>query len=454
MYVVPYYLLLVLFTILTDYTISILMSKNAEKKKFFLAISLLINLGILISFKYLNFTINNINYISQIIGWNYSLNTLNIILPIGLSFYIFKSMSYLMDVFRGRISREPNLIKYATYVLYFPEILSGPIDRSRNLLPQLNEQHKFNVDNIKYGLRLFVWGLFKKVVIADRIAISINHVFGDLYSYSGTPLIITIIFYSFQIYCDFSGYSDMAIGTGRMMGIRLQNNFNMPYLSHSIPEFWRRWHITLSTWFRDYLFLPLSYSAFRKIQGKKIFGLKEDVAAYSYATIITMLLAGLWHGANWTFICWGFYLGTLLILSHSTKKLRSKFKKAIHLKYNSNLLKLFQICLTFGLITLSWILFRSENLNDAYYIITHIVKNITFQAKGNELGISMFHTLLSFILISGLIYIETLLDDDKTPVDLISRFTFPVRWFFYYLIILLIFCFGEFGAKSFVYFQF
>lgn len=454
MYLIPYFILLVFVTALNDYMAGIMIKKYIVKKKFFLIESLVFNLGILFFFKYFNFFTQNINQIEKIIGWNYSMPVLNLLIPIGLSFYIFKSLSYVIDVFRGTCEEERNFGNYLLYVLLFPEICAGPIDRPSNLLPQINKSHPFDYGNVTFGLKLIAIGLFKKVVIADRLSISVNYVYNHLHNYSGLPLIITGIFFAFQIYCDFSGYSDIAIGSGHVLGLNLVKNFERPYLSRSISEFWRRWHISLSFWFRDYVFLPIAYKGIR-FYGKNIFkNFNIELLSYITATSVTMFLIGLWHGANWTFIIWGLLIAFYLIFSRLTIRIRAKIVKSFSLNKFARIYHFIQILITFSLICFVWIFFRSPNINDALYFISHIFSVFNLKFGGYNLGIGQFQVILSFIFIIMLILTEVIPGKDKLFIDYISAKPFLKRWAFYYAVVLLIIFFGEFGENSFIYFKF
>lgn len=454
MFLVPYLILLVFITIINDYTAGLLMEKYNSKKIVFLIESIILNLCILFFFKYFNFFAQNLNTFSKLIGWNYSLPLLKIMLPIGLSFYIFKSISYVIEVYRGNKNPEKNIGIYTLYIIFFPEILAGPIDRPKNLIDQFHQEHSFDYDNVTYGLKLIAWGVFKKVVIADRLAISVNFIFSHLHEYHGLPLMISIFFFAFQIYCDFSGYSDIAIGVGRVMGFKLMKNFDKPYFAHSIAEFWKRWHISLSTWFRDYFFLPIAYKSIRIFNKPSYAGMRKDTISYSIATIFTLFAIGLWHGANWTFIIWGLLIGIYLIISVLTKKLRNRFIFKKYLKRYKVFYKVFQIFITFILICISWIFFRSDNIQDAFYIITHIFTGFKLQLGGYNLGLGQFQVILSFLFIIILIIVEYFTLDDENVFQFTAGKALWVRWAAYYFVICTIICFGKFGESSFLYFKF
>ncbi len=298
------YIVLIIASTLIDYFVAKKMAdlKEKVKRKKWLLISLLSNLGILFGFKYFNFVNANVQALFDNFNIFYGVPAFDVLLPVGISFYTFQTLSYTIDVYNGKTPVQNHLGIFAVYVSFFPQLVAGPIERSRHLLPQFYVEHKFSYDRIKYGLQQMLWGFFKKVVIADRLAIVVDGVYNNLDDYSGISLLIATIFFAFQIYCDFSGYSDIAIGSARVMGFELIDNFKRPYFSKSISEFWRRWHISLSTWFRDYLYIPLG--------GNRVVKWR-----WYYNLFITFLVSGFWHGANWTFLVWGGLHGAYLIIA-------------------------------------------------------------------------------------------------------------------------------------------
>ncbi len=290
---VPAYLLILGATIIIDYVAGIYIEKNLGKRRLlFLIISVAANVGTLAFFKYFNFFNDNVSYLAHFIGWNYPIQSLKILLPIGLSFHTFQAMSYTIEVYRGHQKAEKHLGIYALYVMFYPQLVAGPIERPQNLIHQFYEQHKFEYQRVADGLKLMAWGMFKKVVIADRLSILVNQVYGNPTEFTGFPLILATVLFAFQIYCDFSGYSDIAIGAAQVMGFKLMDNFNRPYFSKSIGEFWKRWHISLSTWFKDYVYIPLG-------------GNKVGKWHWQFNIFLVFLISGLWHGANWTYVIWG-----------------------------------------------------------------------------------------------------------------------------------------------------
>jgi len=290
---VPVYILILAFTIVVDYFAGIFIEKNTGKKrKLFLIASLIANIGVLAIFKYYNFINQNLSLLLNGLHLHNSLPYLTILLPIGLSFHTFQAMSYTIEVYRGNEKAERNFGIYSLYVMFYPQLVAGPIERPQNLLHQFRTEHKFDYQRVADGLKLMAWGLFKKVVIADKLAIIVNNVYDDPCHYHGLSFVIASIFFAFQIFCDFSGYTDIAIGAAQVMGFKLMKNFNKPYHSKSISEFWSRWHISLSTWFNDYLYIPLG-------------GSRVKVPRWYFNLFIVFVISGLWHGANWAYIAWG-----------------------------------------------------------------------------------------------------------------------------------------------------
>ena len=312
-------LFLIIFISAFNYAYGIIISKYKKEssRKSLLILALIVNLGILGFFKYYNFFIANLSEIFSIFGHPLNINTLNILLPIGISFYIFQNISYIVDVYREEIFPEKNILTYFNFVAFFPKLVTGPIEKPGNILPQFNKKREFNYNLSVDGLRQILWGIFKKIVIADNCAFFVNEIFGNSSYYSGSDLLLGTFLFSFQIYADFSGYSDIAIGSAKLFGINLMRNFRYPYFSESVAEFWRRWHISFSNWLRDYLFIPLQF----KYRDLRVWG---NVLGLT----ITFLLCGLWHGANWTYIFWGFlhgfYMSFALITQDFKKKISTK----------------------------------------------------------------------------------------------------------------------------------
>ena len=357
---IPVYILILFLLICIDYVMGILIERSyGLQRKFYLIVSIFSTCLILFIFKYFNFFNANLTNLAQFLHWNYSVKSLSLILPIGLSFHTFQSLGYVIEVYQGKWKAERNFGVYAVYVMFFPQLVSGPIERARNLLPQFYEKHDFDYQRIADGLKLILWGLFQKVVIADRLALLVNQVYGNLPQYQGLPLLIATVFFAFQIYCDFSGYSDIAIGSAQIFGFRLMRNFNQPYFATSIADFWKRWHISLSTWFRDYVYIPLG-------------GNKTSKIRWTFNIIITFLISGLWHGANWTYLIWGALHGTYYLFSSWTKGFRENIVQVLRLNRWIFFHRLLKTLITFSLVCFAWIFFRAKSIQEAGYVIRHL----------------------------------------------------------------------------------
>lgn len=354
---VPKYILILLSAITVDYFAGIYLEKlKSEKRRLLLIASILTNIGLLFVFKYFNFFNINIAKLASFAHWNYPVKGLSIILPIGLSFHTFQSLSYVIEIYREKQKAEKNFIIYALYVMFYPQLVAGPIERPQNVLNQFHEKHEFNFDGFIYGLKIMLLGYFKKIVVADRLAIYVDKVYSSPENYNSITLCVATLFFAFQIYCDFSGYSDIAIGAARTLGFKLMDNFKQPYFSKTVSEFWRRWHISLSTWFKDYLYIPLG--------GNRVSKWRKD-----FNLFITFAVSGLWHGANWTYIIWGSLNGIYLIIENYIKSSESRFKKKIDGIWLNNLYLFSRSIITFVLICFSWIFFRASSFSSAIYII-------------------------------------------------------------------------------------
>lgn len=434
------FLFLLIFSTLLDYFTGIKMSesKNQGIKKFWFWLSISVNLGFLGVFKYYNFFIQSFADAVSNFGFHVNPWTLNIILPIGISFYTFHGLSYVIDIYKDRIKAEKNIIDYSLFVSFFPLLVAGPIERATHLLPQIQKKRTFDYANAVDGLRQILWGLFKKVVIADQCAQYANTIFNNSAEYSGSTLVLGAIFFSFQIYGDFSGYSDIAIGAARLFGIDLLRNFAFPYFSRDIAEFWRRWHISLSTWFRDYLYIPLG-------------GSKGGTWMKVRNTFIIFLVSGFWHGANWTFIVWGF-LNTLYIMpSIIFNTNRNNLDIVAQGKYFPTVKEIFQMGLTFSLSVFAWIFFRANNLEHAINYVSEIFSSSLFtfpKYDGDDSKKPLFILLFVFIII------EWLGRENQFAIAKINcRIPRLLRWGFYYVIILILFYFSG-TEQQFIYFQF
>jgi D-alanyl-lipoteichoic acid acyltransferase DltB (MBOAT superfamily) len=436
------FLILIVFSSSIDYMVGLKLqtSEKESTRKQLLFLSLFINLGFLGFFKYFNFFSESFVQAFTLLGQPFEASRLNIILPVGISFYTFQTLSYSIDVYKRKITPTKDVIAFFSFVSFFPQLVAGPIERASNLLPQFYKKRKFDYLNAVDGLKQILWGLFKKVVIADNCAIIVNDIFVNYASYSGSTLILGAIFFAFQIYGDFSGYSDIAIGTARLFGFNLMQNFAFPYFSRDIAEFWRRWHISLSTWFRDYLYIPLGGS--RGSTNKKIRNI-----------FIIFIVSGFWHGANWTFIIWGalnaLYFIPLLLLNRN----RNNLNVAAEGKFLPTIKETINILLTFGLTVLAWIFFRAESVTHALSFIKHLFTNLYIEIP-NISGIGTREILMICILIIILITIEWMGREGQYAIEKYSsKWNRGVRWVFYYFILLTILIYST-NQQEFIYFQF
>lgn len=447
---IPVYILILGFTIVVDYFAGIYLEKfRGKQKKYFLIASLIANIGVLAVFKYYNFLNDNLTWFLNGFSIKNPVPFLSIALPIGLSFHTFQAMAYTIEIYRGNQKAERNFGIYALYVMFYPQLVAGPIERPQNLIHQFYEKHDFDYYRITEGLRLMLWGFFKKVVIADRLAIYVNAVYNNVDQHEGFSLILATIFFSFQIYCDFSGYSDIARGAAKVMGFRLMVNFRQPYFSKSIHEFWKKWHISLSSWFKDYLYISLG-------------GSRVSVPRHYINLLIVFLISGLWHGANWTFVIWGGLHGFYLIFTMLTKKIRLKLAGKIGLMKLNRLNNLILNFIVFISVTFSWIFFRAANFSDAWHVITHCfsgIKDIT-SISGflynvfDAVGYTNYSELLvtSFLLVLFLL-MEYLLNNTSFKTRLFKSPSY-LSWPVYIILFFAILTFGIFNQTDFIYFQF
>lgn len=420
--------------------LALILQDSSNKRRTLILISILVNVGVLGFFKYYNFFVDSFNSAFTILGTGINLTSLNIILPLGISFYIFKILGYSIDVYNRKLKPEKDFIAFSAFVSFFPQLLAGPIERATNLLPQFNKRRIFEYDKAADGLRQILWGLFKKLVIADNAAIQVNFIFNNYESLNGSTLLLGVFYFAFQIYGDFSGYSDIAIGTGRLFGFNQMKNFAFPYFSRNIKEFWQNWHISLSTWFRDYIFLPLAYSLTRKLSLKKYFGIRSDKIIYAIGITITFLLCGLWHGANWTFVMWGLFYAVYLVFALFTKDLRKRIRKILFVER----IPFLSVLTTFALTTFAWIFFRADNVTQAFNYIKQIFSISLFSIPGQR-------GTLPLILI--LIVVEWMQRKKQHGLEIESIKYTTLRWAIYYIVIIVIFNFGG-SQQQFIYFQF
>ncbi|MBZ5855772.1 MBOAT family O-acyltransferase [Flavihumibacter profundi] len=432
---VPVYILILGFTIVIDYYAGIIIEQSTGKKrKSWLIVSLFANIGVLAVFKYYNFLNDNLSFLLSRAGRENPIPYLKILLPIGLSFHTFQAMSYTIEVYRGNQKAERNFGIYALYVMFYPQLVAGPIERPQNLLFQFYKKHSFDIDRIFNGLKLMLWGFFKKLVVADRLATYVNAAYNYPENHSGLTLIVATIFFAFQIYCDFSGYSDIAIGAARVMGFDLMKNFNRPYFSSTVSEFWKRWHISLSTWFKDYLYISLG-------------GNRVSVPRIYINLFIVFLVSGLWHGANWTYVIWGGLNGLYLVAAIMRDKLLAKYKLEIP-GAQTWAGKSFSILFTFLLICFSWIFFRAANVDVAFQIIRKMAK---LEGPLYTTYPTMFFCLLSMVM---LLVVEVKQEYFNGAFSFMNNRSPVVRYSTYLFLLLMILLMGVFDGGQFIYFQF
>lgn len=435
------YLLLILLTSAITFFTAFGIGKeevSTKKRKGLLILSFVSNLLVLFTFKYFNFFSTSLERMASALGMVYLAPHLNVLLPVGISFYTFQALSYTMDVYRRDIKPEHHFGRYALFVSFFPQLVAGPIERTPHLLPQFSEQHFFDERRLVSGFRLMLWGFFKKIVVADRLAILVNAVYNDVESHTGAGFFIATLFFAFQIYCDFSAYSDIAIGVARMFGFDLMTNFRRPYFSQSITEFWRRWHISLSTWFRDYLYIPLGGSRCKR-------------GRFYTNLLIVFLVSGLWHGAAWTFVIWGGMHGICMIIEHMfglSAKMASR-----------PLIRFFRMGITFGVVFLTWIFFRANTWEDSCYIIRSLL-NIhewgigTYILRTRELlALSRYELVIAFLGIVVLLVVDWLKEKNISIASMLPKYQL-LRWAVYATSIISLLFFAEFGSQQFIYFQF
>ncbi|WP_369862842.1 MBOAT family protein [Aquimarina sp. Aq107] len=407
-----------------------LQTTTRVRKKILLGISLFFNLGVLFVFKYFNFFIETFTEAFLLFGKPISYSSLQLVLPVGISFYTFQTLSYTIDVYRERIRATNDFISFFAFVSFFPQLVAGPIERASNLLPQFNKSRVFNYSKSIDGLRLILGGLFKKMVIADNCAVIVNRLFEDYTAYSGSTLLCGAIFFGFQIYGDFSGYSDIAIGSARLLGFDLKQNFNFPYLSKNLIEFWRRWHISLSTWFRDYVYIALGGNRVSKF--RLVFNI-----------LVVFLLSGLWHGANLTFIFWGLIHGIILIF---TVFINNETKFGVFLQnQNSIVVDFLRMSITFFIVTIAWVFFRADSITEAFGYLDRIFSSTLFSIpQGNKLFL---------ILLIGYLGIEWFQKKREHLLDIQYISSKSIRYLIYYVTVFVVFYYAG-DLQTFIYFQF
>lgn len=453
------YALLILFSTVITYISGLLIEKVKHQpwdeakivkyKKEIVSLSFVLNLVILFYFKYINFALNAVSRALSYFSVQISVPVFDIILPVGISFYTFQALSYTMDVYRNDIYAEKNFFRYALFVSFFPQLVAGPIERSKNLLKQLAIPKKFNFESAREGFILMLWGYFLKIVLADRIAIFVDTVYADYVTYSGWYLILATVLFAIQIYCDFSGYSTIAMGTAKILEINLMENFDAPYLSLSVAEFWRKWHISLTSWFKDYLYIPLG-------------GGKKGKTRKYINKMIVFLVSGLWHGAKFSFVAWGGLNGLYQIIGEISQPIRDRLIKILHLNRESLGHKMLRVLITFILVDFSWIFFRSNRFMEAFLVIKSmiIVKNpwILFDGSIYNCGLDSKNFWLMIICILVLIFADYCKYKNIIIREIILKQDYWFRWIFIALAIGGILLFGMWGPSfdqaNFIYFQF
>ena len=422
------YVVLILFTTVISYVAAIGLEKTENKKKRTLLLTavLLASMGVLFFFKYFDLFQNMLGKVTGVFGIQLHPITLQLMLPVGISFYTFQTLSYVIDVYKGEERAERNFITYAAFISFFPQLVAGPIERTGNLLPQIKEKKEFSYEQSVYGLKLMAWGFFKKLVVADNLAIYSDKIFGDVSGHQGFSLVLATLFFTIQIYCDFSGYSEIAIGTAKLFGVNLMTNFDSPYFASSLQEFWRRWHISLSSWFRDYVYIPLG-------------GNRKGKVRKNLNLLITFAASGLWHGANYTYIMWGLMHGAGQVVENFFQK-----KK--------------RWLLTFLYVAAAWVFFRAQSLTEVFYIFGHMFTGVgnpvTYVTNGfMELGIKMVDGI-AIVAAVGLLGVYDYLSLTKNPISMLSGLPKWARTMIYYGFLLFVLLFASFNSKEFVYFQF
>lgn len=432
------YVFLIFFTTFVSYIAGLLIEKYPIYKKTVLSFTLVACLGVLFVFKYFNFFFEIINSILKVFALPVSDFTLKLLLPVGISFYTFQTLSYVIDVYRGNLKAEKHFGYYATFVSFFPQLVAGPIERPGNLLPQLKKERFFDYNRATNGMKLMAWGFFKKMVVADNLAVMVDRVYNGLTYYEGFAFVLAAFFFSIEIYCDFSGYSDIAKGSAGLLNIELMDNFKSPYFSTTIKEFWSKWHISLSSWFRDYVYIPLGGNRVSKIR--------------HYLNIfITFMISGLWHGANITFVLWGAINGLLQIIEdifHIRKETKIySFKWFI------------RVSLTFIVMMFVWVFFRAQNVDDAIYVLTHMFSGISHPYSYIVSGLYSFDMTMGELFFYLGIYLIPLFAVDLISVkydliEIINRRPAVIRYTIYYILVMMVLMFHYVGEVNFIYFQF
>jgi alginate O-acetyltransferase complex protein AlgI len=449
----PWYVIVLLLLIGIDYVAGRAMANRSEprERRRFLFLSLAANLGLLFVFKYYAFFMAFATALLHRLSVDWQPPLLAVVLPVGISFHTFQAMGYTSDVYRGRIQAERRLDRFALFVTYFPQLVAGPIERAASLLPQLTAEVRFDAARVADGLRTMAWGLFKKVVVADRMARAVDVVYSAPAAHDGPALAIATLCFAIQIYGDFSGYSDMAIGAAKVLGVDLVQNFRTPYLARSVEDFWHRWHISLSSWFRDYLYVPMG-------------GNRTSLPRWCFNVLVVFLLSGLWHGANWTFVAWGAFHGLWLIASRLSARHRTAVVRALALDRLPRVHAALQTLTTFALVTVGWVFFRASSLGNALLILRRLGSGwagvgavagslARLDAVGGVLGLAPVEVALALFFGALLLFAEWR-GGELPPMQLVARQPAYVRWPTYYALVTLILLFGVFDDAPFLYFQF
>jgi alginate O-acetyltransferase complex protein AlgI len=447
---VPSYILILAFTIVVDFAAGLwIESAQGRRRRLFLAASIAANVSALSVFKYFNFLAGNANALANVLHLPYAVPTLDILLPIGLSFHTFQAMSYTIEVYRGHQKAERSFLTFALYVMFYPQLVAGPIERPQNLLPQFRQCHRFDYVEAVYGLQRMAVGMFKKVVIADNLAILVDRIYQNPSQYHGLPLVVATLFFAFQIYYDFSGYTDIALGAAQVMGFRLMENFRAPYFSHSIGEFWRRWHISLSTWFKDYVYIPLG-------------GNRVSTPRHYLNLLAVFMLSGLWHGANWTYVVWGLLHGAFLIVGDATRSVRGRLSSAVGLERVPRLSGALSLASTFVLVTIAWVFFRAASLADALYVLSNLSQGLLADAtsllRGETVqGLTMKALAFNGCLLLAAVGVEWLITraGELHEVTWMTRQPVWLRYGCYFMLIYGPLVLGSAAVnQQFIYFQF
>lgn len=451
------YALLIVLSTLTTYAGGLLIhraedisdgKRRERRKKLWVFLSFAANLAILFFFKYFNFFLDNLTLALSLGGIAFKRPAFDVVLPVGISFYTFQALSYTMDVYRGEVAPERNPFRYALFVSFFPQLVAGPIERSKNLLGQLYECRGFDPDRVRDGLLIMLWGMFEKIVVADRLAILVDYVYKNYAELPGAAVALATVFFAFQIYGDFAGYSHIAIGAAQVMGFTLMENFRRPYLAKSAAEFWRRWHISLSTWFRDYLYIPLG-------------GNRKGRARKYWNTMITFLVSGLWHGANWSFVVWGGLNGAYHVLGEVLVPVRERVCRVLRIDRERPFWRFARALFTFCLVDFAWLFFRAPSFSAARRMLVHMLTQphpFVFMGQIFTLELDKLNFLAALAFLGVLLVADLLQERYGSLRPYIASRALPVRWAIYLVGILTVLIFGIYGpgydARAFAYFQF